>query len=71
MSRRRAAGRYAVTGPGVEVSYPEVGPAISRTVTAACAAKEEGTWYVRDVDGTPLAYSERDKDGLVITVSRA
>lgn len=44
--------RYIVTGPGIEgtpPSYAEVGPAISRTITAAeRSTPVEGTWYARD-----------------------
>lgn len=60
--------RYSVTGPGLaDISYADVGPAISRSLTAANASEEDATFYVRDLDGTILGYSERN-DRIVTTV---
>jgi hypothetical protein len=60
MARARRQGRYEVTGPGCEgKTYEDLGPALSHTVTRASASKEDGTWYVRDLDGSILGYSER------------
>ena len=55
-------GRYSVTGPGLsDVSYPDFGPAFSRTVTEAARRAHVGvdsTYYVRDLNDEVLAYSE-------------
>lgn len=53
-------GKFSVAGPGLdEVTYETLGPAISRSLTAALASLVDGTWYVRDLDGTVRGYSER------------
>lgn len=66
--RKKNGGRYAVTGAGLDnVNYADFGPALSRTVTEASKSKVEGSWYVRDLDGTTLAYSDRDEDGRITT----
>ena len=51
---------FTVTGPGLEKSYPEAGPALSRALTAASAAATDGTWYVRNAAGDVAGYAERD-----------
>lgn len=50
---------FTVTGPGLEKAYREAGPALSRALTAACAAAEDGTWYVRNTAGDVTGYAER------------
>lgn len=69
--RKNVEGRFEVTGPGIDdvICLPDAGAAISRSITAASVHNGEGTWYVRDADGTPIGYSERDKLG-VITIRR-
>jgi hypothetical protein len=50
--------RFTTTGPGEEGrSYAESGPAMSYAITLATRAMvadktNDGTWYVRDFDGT-------------------
>ena len=60
---------YTVSGPGLdpEPTYDSDGPAMSRSQTAALAAKVEGTWYARNPQGDTVAYSERDEHGGVTT----
>ena len=73
--KRAASHRYVVTGPGLdpEPSYADVGPAISRALTAACKVATvskgvEVTFYVRDsISGDLLGYSETDAAGNVTT----
>lgn len=61
--------RYEVTGPGVEdVSYDDIGPGLSRTITFACKATTEATFYLRDsIGGRIVGFSERDINGYVTT----
>lgn len=65
--------RYIVTGPGISESpsYADIGPAISRTLTAAIEyskKKIEATFYARDsITDKVLGYSESHKDGTVTT----
>ncbi len=67
--RRKQHLRYVVTGPGLEeVSYADVGPALSRTITAASQSVEEVTYYARDsILGVIVGHSERDALGIVRT----
>lgn len=75
MSRPAKSLRYTVTGPGLdpEPSYADVGPAMSRALTAAAKVAHnskgvEATFYVRDsITGNTLGYSEADADGIVTT----
>lgn len=74
MGKRKPSLRYVVTGPGIEdgqePSYADVGPALSRAVTAAAKAPKDevATWYVRDsITGNILGYAER-QEAVVIVV---
>lgn len=64
MARKSSGGRYTVTGPGEEgKSYAESGPAMSYAITLAqrrhpTRAPADGTWYVRDLDGTCIVRVE-------------
>lgn len=62
MARSKTSGQFSVTGPGLtDVSYPDFGPALSRTVTEAARRAHVGvdaTYYVRDLKGDVLGYSE-------------
>lgn len=60
--------RYRVVHNGDEIaSYTDPGPALSRTITEATRANEEGTWYVRDFDDSTLGYTERFEKTIVTT----
>jgi hypothetical protein len=51
---------YSVSGPGVDCSYAEPAPALSRAITAAEATDVESSFYVRDLFGAALFRVTRD-----------
>lgn len=57
--------RVTVSGPGLDVVYPQEGAALSRAITAASQATDEATFYVRDGAGQLLAMVERNEDGTI------
>lgn len=54
---------YTVSGPGVDRTYPDAGPALSAAITFATRATEECTFYVRNVNGDIYGRAERDEKG--------
>lgn len=82
MPRNRSSshgGRFAVTGPNMPkpASYADSGVAVSRAITESQRrhpperkAPDEGTWYVRDLDGETVAYVENLGAGNSQVVTR-
>lgn len=56
--------RFTLSGPGIDRSYETAGVALSAALTyAERLRKTEGTFYVRDLDGTVVGSVVHDAKG--------
>lgn len=58
-SRKPDQGSYTVSGPGIDRSYPDFGPAFSAAITFAERAAEDAAFYVRDALGHAVGCVEK------------
>lgn len=67
---KRTEGSYEVTGPNESGrALPSLGAAMSLAATRAQQHSEEGTWYVRNGGGRPVARVDRVEGGVVLTTA--